>query len=73
MERVIRVYGPMKRFEASVEELVALTAKDKKNRSGARSYVLPVGIGLAAVVKDVSETELLGAAQRMMAAVEVTA
>jgi 3-dehydroquinate synthase len=72
MERVIRVYGPLKPFVASAEALVALTAKDKKNRSGARSYVLPVGIGLAAVVKDVSEAELLGAAQRMMAAVEVT-
>jgi len=72
MEQVIRAYGPMKLFKASAEELVALTAKDKKNRSGARSYVLPVGIGLAAVVKDVSEAELLGAAQRMMAAVEVT-
>jgi 3-dehydroquinate synthase len=73
MERVIRAYGPLRPFAASAEALVALTAKDKKNRSGARSYVLPVGIGLAAVVKDVSEAELLGAAQRMMAAVEVTA
>jgi 3-dehydroquinate synthase len=72
MEQVIRAYGPMKHFAASAEELVALTAKDKKNRSGARSYVLPVGIGLAAVVKDVSEAELLDAAQRMMAAVEVS-
>jgi 3-dehydroquinate synthase len=72
MERVIRAYGPLKPFAASAEELVALTAKDKKNRSGARSFVLPVGIGLAAVVKDLSEAELLGAALRMMAAVEVT-
>jgi 3-dehydroquinate synthase len=72
MERVIRAYGPMKTFKASAEGLVALTAKDKKNRSGARSFVLPVGIGDATVVNDVSEAELLGAAQRMMAAVEVT-
>jgi len=66
MERVIRAYGPLKPFAASPEELVALTAKDKKNRSGARSFVLPIGIGLAAVVKDVSETELLEAARKVV-------
>jgi 3-dehydroquinate synthase len=52
MERVIRAYGPMRGFTADAAELVALTAKDKKNRSGARSFVLP----------DVSETELMRAA-----------
>jgi 3-dehydroquinate synthase len=66
MERVIRAYGPLQRFTASAEELVALTAKDKKNRSGARSFVLPRGIGDAVVVKDVSEAELLDAACAMM-------
>ena len=45
-----------------MNDLIALTAKDKKNRSGARSFVLPVGIGDAVVVKDVSEAELLEAA-----------
>ena len=69
MERVIRAYGPLKRFTASAEELVALTAKDKKNRSGARSFVLPRGIGDAVVVKDVSEAELLEAARAMLVAV----
>jgi 3-dehydroquinate synthase len=73
MERVIRVYGPLHGFSASPDELVALTSKDKKNRSGARSFVLPRGIGDAVVVKDVGEAELLEAARAMMAAVEVTA
>jgi 3-dehydroquinate synthase len=63
MERVIRMYGPMRGFTAEAAELVALTAKDKKNRSGARSFVLPVGIGDAVVVKDVSEAELMVAAE----------
>jgi 3-dehydroquinate synthase len=71
MERVIRAYGPMHPFEADAEELVALTAKDKKNRSGARSFVLPKGIGNAVVVKDVSEAELLEAARKMMAAASI--
>jgi len=67
MERVIRAYGPMHGFIADAGELVALTAKDKKNRSGARSFVLPVGIGDAVVVKDVSEAELMDAATAMAA------
>ena len=73
MERVIRAYGPLHGFSASAEDLVALTAKDKKNRSGARSFVLPRGIGDAVVVKDVSEAELLAAARETMAAAEVAA
>ena len=67
MERVIRMYGPMRGFTAGAAELVALTAKDKKNRSGARSFVLPVGIGDAVVVRDVSEAELMVAAERVVA------
>ncbi len=62
MTRVIRTYGPLKPFSADPAHLVALTAKDKKNRSGNRSFVLPVGIGDAIVVRDVSENELLEAA-----------
>jgi 3-dehydroquinate synthase len=67
MERVIRAYGPMRGFSADAGELVALTAKDKKNRSGARSFVLPVGIGEAVVVRDVSEAELMAAATAIVA------
>ena len=67
MERVVRLYGPMRGFTADAAELVALTAKDKKNRSGARSFVLPVGIGDAVVVKDVGEAELMVAAEGIVA------
>jgi 3-dehydroquinate synthase len=67
MEQVIRAYGPLRGFTAEAAELVALTAKDKKNRSGARSFVLPVGIGEAVVVKDVGERELRVAAERIVA------
>ena len=42
MQRVIGDYGPLQPFTASAAELVALTAKDKKNRSGARAFVLPI-------------------------------
>jgi 3-dehydroquinate synthase len=67
MERVIRMYGPLHSFTADANELVALTAKDKKNRSGARSFVLPVTIGEAVVVRDVNEAELLKAAMSIIA------
>ncbi len=60
--RLIQAYGPLKPFTATPEQLVALTAKDKKNRGGTRSFVLPVGIGNAAVVRDVTDAELLQAA-----------
>lgn len=60
---VVRTYGPPRAFQAEPAHLVALTAKDKKNRSGTRSFVLPVGIGDAVVVRDVTEAELLQAAE----------
>jgi 3-dehydroquinate synthase len=72
MARVIRAYGPMHPFTANAADLVALTAKDKKNRSGARSFVLPVGIGDATIVKDVSEAELLDAATQIVAEANTT-
>jgi 3-dehydroquinate synthase len=63
MERVIRRYGPLKPFLADAHDLVALTAKDKKNRSGTRSFILPTSIGSATIVHDVTEAELLHTAQ----------
>jgi 3-dehydroquinate synthase len=69
VERVILTYGPLKRFEAEAAQLVALTAKDKKNRSGDRKFVLPRGIGDAVVVNDVTVEELTFTAERMMAMV----
>lgn len=65
MQRVIRSYGPMRTFTASPETLVALTSKDKKNRSSTRSFVLPKGIGDAVIVRDVTEHELLSAASQI--------
>lgn len=62
VERLIDAYGALRPFHADPERLVALTARDKKNRGGTRSFVLPVGIGDAVVVTDVSHAELLNAA-----------
>ncbi|QMV17998.1 3-dehydroquinate synthase [Granulicella sp. 5B5] len=69
IERVIITYGPLKPFTADPAELVTLTSKDKKARSGTRNFVLPKGIGDAVVVKDVAVEELTTTAERMMAMV----
>ncbi|HEX5282622.1 MAG TPA: 3-dehydroquinate synthase [Bryocella sp.] len=66
MHDLIRAYGPLKPFHADAEHLVALTAKDKKNRSGARSFVLPTGIGSVTIVRDVTERELLEASREIV-------
>jgi len=66
MQQLIRSFGPLKPFRADAEHLIALTAKDKKNRSGARSFVLPTGIGSVTIVRDVTERELLDAAHQIL-------
>ena len=66
IETLIRAYGPLKPFTADAANLVALTARDKKNRSGARSFVLPTSIGSAIIVRDVTEPELLHAAEAIV-------
>jgi 3-dehydroquinate synthase len=54
--------------------VVAATGGDKKNLGGVRRFVLPVGIGDAGVVEDVTEVELQAAVEYMLArAVEKTA
>jgi len=66
MTHVICQYGPLRPFKADAATLVANTSKDKKSRSGTRSFILPVGIGDATVVRDVTEAELLAAAQEIV-------
>ena len=60
-------YGPLPPFTADARKLVALTASDKKNRAGTLSFVLPTAIGAVTPVKDVTESELLAAAQSILA------
>jgi 3-dehydroquinate synthase len=64
--KLILRYGPLSPFKATAEKLVALTSRDKKNRSGVRSFVLPIAIGRTEIVRDVTEPELLAATQSML-------
>jgi 3-dehydroquinate synthase len=66
IESLILRYGPLPPFKATAAKLVALTSRDKKNRSGTRSFVLPTAIGKTKIVRDVSEPELLAATESML-------
>ncbi len=65
--QLILRYGPLSSFKATAAKLVDLTARDKKNRSGVRSFVLPTAVGATEVVRDVTEAELLVATESMLA------
>jgi 3-dehydroquinate synthase len=58
LESLIHRYGPLPPFKASVRKIVASTGSDKKNVGGVRRFVLPIGIGDAGVVEDVTPGEL---------------
>jgi 3-dehydroquinate synthase len=64
--KLILRYGPLPPFKAAAEKLVALTSRDKKNRSGIRSFVLPTAIGKTEIVRNVTEPELLAATESML-------
>ena len=66
MENLIYLYGPLPPLKLRATKLVAATGADKKNVGGVRRFVLPVSIGQAAVVEDVTPAELTAAANFML-------
>jgi len=67
LENLIHRYGPLPPLKLRTAKLVAATGTDKKNIGGVRRFVLPVGIGDAGVVEDVTPAELEAAAGYMLA------
>jgi 3-dehydroquinate synthase len=67
LESLIHLYGPLPPLRVRAASLVAATGGDKKNVGGVRRFVLPVGIGDAGVVEDVTPAELEAAAGYMLA------
>ena len=67
LERMIHLYGPLPALKLRVSKVVAATGGDKKNVGGVRRFVLPVGIGDAGVVEDVTAAELEAAVGYMLA------
>jgi 3-dehydroquinate synthase len=67
LERLIHRYGPLPALTLRANRVVAAAGGDKKNVGGVRRFVLPVGIGDAGVVEDVTAAELEAAAGYMLA------
>jgi 3-dehydroquinate synthase len=67
LESLIHLYGPLPALKLRAGKVIAATGGDKKNVGGVRRYVLPVGIGDAGVVEDVTASELEGAVGYMLA------
>ncbi len=64
---MIHLYGPLPALKLRAAKVVAATGGDKKNVGGVRRFVLPVGIGDAGVVEDVTPAELEAAVGYMLA------
>ncbi len=67
LEGLIHLYGPLPPLKLRTAKLIAATGADKKNIGGVRRFVLPVGIGDAGVVEDVTTSELEAAVNYMLA------
>ena len=66
LERLIYLYGPLPALKLRPARVIAATGADKKNVGGVRRFVLPLGIGDAGVVEDVTPAELEGAVRYML-------
>ena len=66
IEHLLFRLGPFPRFRTSAKGLLERTAADKKHLQTVRRFVLPVAIGQAVIVEDVSDQELLAAIQSML-------
>jgi 3-dehydroquinate synthase len=63
---LIHRYCALPPLKLSTARILAATGSDKKNIDGIRRFVLPVGIGNACVVEDVTAAELEAAVRAML-------
>ena len=66
VENLLFRLGPVRKFHATPARLLRLTEGDKKHLHARRRFVLPVAIGRAVVVEDVTPEELLAAIRAMI-------
>jgi 3-dehydroquinate synthase len=66
LEKLVHLYGPLPALKLRAPKVIAATGGDKKNVGGVRRFVLPVGIGDAGVVEDVTPAELEAAISYML-------
>ena len=67
LENLIHLYGPLPPLKVRAKKVAAATGGDKKNVGGVRRFVLPIGIGDAGVIEDVTHMELEAAVEYMLA------
>ena len=67
LQNLVYRYGPLPALKLRAAKVIAATSGDKKNVGGTRRFVLPLGIGDAGVVEDVSLAELEAAVGYMLA------
>jgi 3-dehydroquinate synthase len=66
LERLVHLYGPLPPLALKAKKIIAATGSDKKNVGGVRRFVLPIGIGDAGVVEDVTAPEMEAAVAYML-------
>ncbi len=66
LENLIHLYGPLPTLKLRAPKLIAATGSDKKNVGGVRRFVLPIGIGDAGVIEDLTTAELQAAVAYML-------
>jgi 3-dehydroquinate synthase len=67
LQSLIHLYGPLPPLKIRANKVIAATGSDKKNIGGVRRFVLPLGIGDAGVVEDVTAAELESSVGYMLA------
>ena len=67
MESLVHLYGPLPPLKLRAGKVIAASGGDKKNVGGVKRFVLPIGIGDAGVVEDVTAAELEAAVGYMLA------
>lgn len=66
IENLIHLYGPLPSLDLRPSRIIAATGSDKKNVGGVRRFVVPIGIGDAGVLEDLTPQELLAAVTYML-------
>lgn len=66
LENLIHLYGPLPALSLRAPKLIAATGGDKKNVGGIRRFVVPIGIGDAGVIEDLTQQELHAAVSYML-------
>lgn len=67
LERLIYLYGPLPALTVRASKVVTATVGDKKNVGGLRRFVLPLGIGNAGIVEDITQAEIQAAVEYVLA------